>query len=133
MVHGGLEDYRTWSPQLAPLAASHYRAIAYSRRYNFPNRNATRDAANYSAQVDADDLAMLIEQLQLGPVHLVGHSYGAVGALLFATENPELVRTLTLSEPPVMGWVDDCNGSRGKGNQSGFHLPLERNSILWMG
>src|SRR6266480_6986335 len=44
MVHGGLEDYRAWTAQLAPLASSHYRAVAYSRRYNFPNRNETRAA-----------------------------------------------------------------------------------------
>jgi non-heme chloroperoxidase len=105
MVHGGLEDYRAWTAQLAPLAAIHYRAIAYSRRYNFPNRNAPRDAASYSAEVDAHDLAMLIEKLHLGRVHLVGHSYGGLTALFFATEHPELVRTLTLSEPPLPAWV----------------------------
>jgi len=110
MVHGGLEDYRAWTAQLAPLASSHYRAVAYSRRYNFPNRNETRAAPSYSAQVDADDLAMLIEQLHLGPVHLVGHSYGGLAALLFATEHPELVRSLTLSEPPVFSWVEDQPG-----------------------
>jgi pimeloyl-ACP methyl ester carboxylesterase len=110
MVHGGLEDYRAWAAQLAPLAAIHYRAITYSRRYNFPNRNATRKPASYSAQVDADDLAMLIEKLHLAPVHLVGHSYGALAALLFATEHPELVRTLTLSEPPVLPWVEEQPG-----------------------
>src|SRR5947208_8347595 len=103
MVHGGLEDYRAWSAQLAPLA-SHYRAVAYSRRYNFPNRNETQPS--YSAQVDADDLAMLIGKLHLGRVHLVGHSYGGLAALLFATEHPELVRSLRLSEPPVFPWVE---------------------------
>jgi non-heme chloroperoxidase len=107
MVHGGLEDYRAWVAQLAPLASSHYRAIAYSRRYNFPNRNGTRAAPSYSAQVDADDLAMLIQKLHLGPVHLVGHSYGGLAALLFATEHPQLVRSLTLSEPPVFSWVEE--------------------------
>src|SRR5437870_4243660 len=110
MVHGGLEDYRAWTDQLAPLASSHYRAIAYSRRYNFPNRNGTRAVPSYSAQVDADDLAMLIEKLHLGPVHLVGHSYGGLAALLFATEHPELVRSLTLSEPPVFPWVEEQSG-----------------------
>src|SRR5204863_8758483 len=83
MVHGGLEDYRVWSAHLAPLA-SHYRALAYSRRYNFPNRNEI-SSTSYSAQVDADDLAMLIERLHLGRVHLVGHSYGGLAALLFST------------------------------------------------
>ena len=110
MVHGGLEDYRAWTAQLAPLSVDHYRAIAYSRRYNFPNRNETHAAPSYSAQVDADDLAMLIEKLHLGRVHLVGHSYGGLAALLFATEHPELVRSLTLSEPPVFPWVEQQPG-----------------------
>jgi pimeloyl-ACP methyl ester carboxylesterase len=105
MVHGGLEDYRAWTAQLAPLAAAHYRAIAYSRRYNFPNRNAPDGSASYSAETDAGDLAMLIEHRHLGPVHLVGHSYGGLAALFFATAHPELVRTLTLSEPPLPAWV----------------------------
>ena len=108
LVHGGLEDYRAWSAQLAPLA-SHYRALAYSRRYNFPNRNEI-SSTPYSAQVDADDLAMLIERLHLGRVHLVGHSYGGLAALLFSTEHPELVRTLTLSEAPVFPWVEEQPG-----------------------
>ena len=108
LVHGGLEDYRAWSAQLAPLA-SHYRALAYSRRYNFPNRNEI-SSTSYSAQVDADDLAMLIERLHLGRVHLVGHSYGGLAALLFSTEHPELVRTLTLSEAPVFPWVEEQPG-----------------------
>jgi len=110
MVHGGLEDYRAWTAQLSALAVDHYRAIAYSRRYNFPNRNETCAASSYSAQMDADDLAMLIEELHLGPVHLVGHSYGGLAALLFATEHPELVRSLTLSEPPVFSWVEEQPG-----------------------
>src|SRR6266404_4263123 len=109
MVHGGLENYRAWTAQLA-LLATDYRAIAYSRRYNFPNRNLTRPAEVYSAQVDADDLAMLIDKLHLGRVHLVGHSYGGLGALLFATEHPERVRSLTLSEPPVLPWVEGQPG-----------------------
>jgi pimeloyl-ACP methyl ester carboxylesterase len=109
MVHGGLEDYRAWTAPLAPLAL-HYYAIAYSRRYNFPNRNPTRAAIPYSAQVDADDLATLVDKLHLGPVHLVGHSYGGLGALLFATEHPALVRTLTLSEPPVLPLVEEQPG-----------------------
>jgi non-heme chloroperoxidase len=109
MVHGGLEDYRAWSAQLASLA-SRYRAVAYSRRYNFPNRNETHSTPSYSAQVDADDLAMVIEKLHLGRVNLVGHSYGGLAALLFATEHPELVRSLTLSEPPVFPWVEEQPG-----------------------
>jgi pimeloyl-ACP methyl ester carboxylesterase len=41
---------------------------------------------------------MFAEQLG-GGAHLVGHSYGAVIALLAAVERPEAVRSLTVSEP----------------------------------
>ena len=35
--------------------------------------------------------------------HLVGHSYGGVISLLLAAANPELVRSLTVIEPPAFG------------------------------
>jgi pimeloyl-ACP methyl ester carboxylesterase len=35
--------------------------------------------------------------------HLVGHSYGALGALFAAALRPDAVRSLTLVEPPVYG------------------------------
>jgi pimeloyl-ACP methyl ester carboxylesterase len=105
-VHGGMEDYRAWQAQFAPLG-QHFRLIAYSRRYNFPNYNEIR-SDNHSAIVDADDLAALIRKLKLGPVHLVGHSYGAYIAMFLSLSHPELVRSLVLSEPPIMKWL---NGS----------------------
>src|SRR5262245_61249813 len=36
LVHGSVFDYREWSKQIKPLAR-HYRVIAYSRRYHWPN------------------------------------------------------------------------------------------------
>jgi pimeloyl-ACP methyl ester carboxylesterase len=98
-VHGTLGDYATWDAQLGPFAKT-YRAIAYSRRYNWPNTNKPRP--DYSAVVDAEDLAALIRKLDLGKVHVVGHSYGGYAALFLAVKHPELVRTLTLAEPPVV-------------------------------
>ena len=104
-VHGGMEDYRAWAAQVA-LLAKNFRVIAYSRRYNFPNHNPIR-TDNYSAIVDAEDLAALIRSLKLGRVHMVGHSYGAYIALVLAETHPEMVRSLVLSEPPLMKWLTD--------------------------
>jgi pimeloyl-ACP methyl ester carboxylesterase len=98
-VHGTLGDYSVWAAQVGPFAET-YRAIAYSRRYNYPNDNKPRP--KHSAAVEADDLAALIRKLDLGKVHVVGHSYGAYAALFLAVKHPELVRTLTLAEPPVV-------------------------------
>jgi pimeloyl-ACP methyl ester carboxylesterase len=98
-VHGTLGDYSVWRDQLSPFA-ERYRAIAYSRRYNYPNTNKLQ--ANHSAVVEADDLASFILKLDPGKVHVVGHSYGAYAALLLAIKHPELVRTLTLAEAPIV-------------------------------
>jgi pimeloyl-ACP methyl ester carboxylesterase len=109
-VHGGLEDYRAWQPKMRAFS-ERYRTIAYSRRYNYPNaRIAPRP--DYSASVDADDLAALIRTLNLAPAHVVGVSYGAYGALLLAHRHPELVRSLVLSEAPVLRWLPDLEGGR---------------------
>ena len=98
-VHGSLADYSVWNRELADFSAQ-YRAIAYSRRYNSPNTNAIRPG--HSAIQDADDLAAFITTLNLGPVHVVGHSYGGLTALFLATRHPELLRTIVLAEPPAV-------------------------------
>jgi pimeloyl-ACP methyl ester carboxylesterase len=98
-VHGTLGDYSVWDGQLAAFSEN-YRAIAYSRRYNYPNANKPRP--KHSAVVEAEDLAAFIQKLNLGKVHVVGHSYGGYAALLLAVKHPEMVRTLSLAEPPVV-------------------------------
>jgi non-heme chloroperoxidase len=97
-IHGTGNEYSVWGGYLANFADS-YRAIAYSRRYNYPNTNKVQP--KYSAMVDAEDLAALITKLDLGKVHLIGHSYGGYTALFLAVKHPEMVRSLTLAEPPV--------------------------------
>src|SRR5437868_3190084 len=58
LLHGGMGDYRSWSPQMEAFARK-YRVISYSRRYSYPNRNPLSER-NYSAFVDADDLAAFL-------------------------------------------------------------------------
>jgi pimeloyl-ACP methyl ester carboxylesterase len=110
-VHGTLGDYSVWDGQLGPFAEA-YRALAYSRRYNYPNKNQLRP--KHSAVVEADDLAALIRKLDLGKVHVVGHSYGGYTALFLAVRHPELVRTLTLAEPPVVFAGDQVDEGKAR-------------------
>ena len=100
-VHGTLDDYRLWQMQVDTFAKNH-RVIAYSRRYAYPNKQVNNDSADYSPAIHAKDLAEFIKSLNLGAVHLVGHSYGAYTALLTTMEHPELVKTVMLGEAPVM-------------------------------
>jgi len=100
LVHGSLGDYRSWINQMQPLS-QHYKVISYSRRYHYPNP-WPNDASDFTVNVHAEDLAAFIKSLDLGKVHLIGHSYGALTSLLVARDYPELIRSVTLGEPPVM-------------------------------
>jgi pimeloyl-ACP methyl ester carboxylesterase len=105
LIHGGTGDYSSWEPQMETLSG-HFRVIAYSRRYSYPNHNPAvpRD---YSALVDAEDLAALIQRLDLHRVRLVGQSIGASVALAFAARHPELAHSMVLGEPPAHGLISE--------------------------
>jgi predicted deacylase/pimeloyl-ACP methyl ester carboxylesterase/leucyl aminopeptidase (aminopeptidase T) len=109
-VHGGLVDLREWV-RVANELRDTYRTIVYSRRYNYPNQNRLATTAHSSA-VEAEDLAALIRELGLGPVHIAGISYGAYTALLTAIAHPELVRSLVIVEPPLLGWAPALPGGQ---------------------
>lgn len=99
-VHGGISDLTIWDPILEPLSRG-YRAIAYSRRYAWPNEPILEGVADTIAQ-HARDLASLIETLELGPANLVGNSWGGFVCLVVARDRPDLVRRLVVQEPPVI-------------------------------
>ncbi len=98
-LHGGTGDYRSWNSQIEAFSPD-YRVISYSRRYHYPNQNPLSDT-NHSAIIEAYDLAAFLKKLKLKKVHLVGQSYGAFTALIFAVKHPKKVHTLVLGEPPV--------------------------------
>lgn len=73
-IHGGLGDYRAFSAQRDTFSKNH-RVIVYSRRYAFPDKLPIKDSLNYTIDPHVKDLIEFIKVLNLGPVHLVGHSY----------------------------------------------------------
>ena len=108
LLHGGLFDYRSWSLQMDDFAKK-YRVISYSRRYSYPNKNSV-DVRYRPAVSDAADLKGLIKALGLKKVHLVGLSYGAFTGLIFAVDNPNMVASMTLAEPPSHQLIRDLHG-----------------------
>jgi pimeloyl-ACP methyl ester carboxylesterase len=117
-VHGSLSDGGYWGDQVSEFA-KHYRAIAYSRRYNYPNSNPARPG--YSAVIDAEDLAKFIDALHLGRVAVIGHSYGALTALFLAAKHPELVQALVLAEPAAISLLAHLPGNKAKTGKAMFH------------
>jgi pimeloyl-ACP methyl ester carboxylesterase len=109
-VHGAWMDLRYWEPQREAVAAK-YRFISYTLRYHgttpWPD-----DGRHYSATTHATDLAAFIRELNAGPVHLVGLSLGGRLATMTALERPNLLRSLTVLEPPLDDLLDDLPEAR---------------------
>ena len=104
LVHGSLNDLRTWAFQMVPFSKC-YHTIAISRRYHYPNDFAD-EGWDYSALNHAKDLRTFIEELGLAPAHVVGHSYGAYVSTILMARHPELIRTSVLCEPPIIPLLD---------------------------
>jgi pimeloyl-ACP methyl ester carboxylesterase len=90
LVHGSIVDARrTWR---------HQRELADEWSLCIPNRPGFAGSPPL-ARGDFELEAPLMAELLGDGAHLVGHSYGAVIALLAAAGRPEAVRSLTVSEP----------------------------------
>ncbi len=96
-VHGSLCDYRYWDSQTQALS-QHFSCFSVSLSHYWPADEAGALGA-FSWQLHVAELAEFIQAMNLGPVHLVGHSRGACVAFNLARAYPELVKTLTLADP----------------------------------
>jgi pimeloyl-ACP methyl ester carboxylesterase len=77
-----------------------FRSIRYRQRRL---RGGTFAPAPVSFAEHAADAAALLRHLGVRRAHVAGHSTGACIALQLALDHPELVHTLTLLEPPLLG------------------------------
>jgi pimeloyl-ACP methyl ester carboxylesterase len=99
-VHGALLDHHDWDVVAAQTAQS-FQVLSYDRRGH------SQSLGNGSLDDDVADLAALIEYLQLAPVHLVGNSLGGCIALRLAVARPELLRSVSVHEPPLLALLAD--------------------------
>ncbi len=91
-LHGAGMDHSVWQLQSRYVAHHGYRSIAIDLpghgHSDGPALESIADMAAWTAKVTA--------QLDLGAVHVVGHSMGALVALELAVSNPDAVRSLVL-------------------------------------
>jgi pimeloyl-ACP methyl ester carboxylesterase len=92
LLHGALCDSRIWSAELDALA-DEFSVIAWDA----PGCGGSTDPPDHFRMPDfARSLAGLLDVLDAGAVHLLGHSFGSTLALELYRQRPDLVRTLIL-------------------------------------
>ena len=108
-LHGFPLSLRMWDDQEA--LAPRYRIVRFDAR-GFGG-SAVGDAMLTMARI-ADDAAVLIERLRLGPVILVGCSMGGYAALAFAQKHASLLRGLVLVD--TRAGADSHEARKGRGD-----------------
>jgi pimeloyl-ACP methyl ester carboxylesterase len=96
LLHGSASSSGQWRP-LAERLEGRFRVLAPDL-----HGHGGSDPWPGPAAPTLDDEAAIVAALsdrEGGPVHLVGHSYGAAVALRFARRHPERLRSLALIEP----------------------------------
>ncbi|MDN7671210.1 alpha/beta fold hydrolase [Burkholderia oklahomensis] len=102
LLHGWPQMAKCWARVAAALNADGYRTVAPNQRGYSPGARPHRVAA-YRMPHLVGDVVALIERLGGGPVHVVGHDWGAAVAWALAAQHPAAVRTLTTVSVPHSG------------------------------
>ncbi|MEJ3652598.1 alpha/beta hydrolase [Actinomycetes bacterium KLBMP 9759] len=101
VVHGGLDDGRSWHRVAARLAARHRVVLLHRRQYRLDLAGPTDPAGpGWSVADEVQDVVAVAATIG-APVLLVGHSSGAVVALEALVAAPEAFAGAVLYEPPL--------------------------------
>ena len=103
-------DYRSWEPQVRYFSRR-YRVIAYNAR-GYPPSDVPEDVGAYSQARATDDIAQLLEALQVPQAHVVGLSMGGYATLHFGLNYPQMARSLV---------VAGCGYGSVEGDRQKFH------------
>jgi pimeloyl-ACP methyl ester carboxylesterase len=102
LVHGSWGDATSWR-LVVPGLAEHFQVLAYDRR---GHSRSDRPDGPGSVDEDGDDLAALLDVLDLAPAHVVTNSWGGNIALRLATRRRDVFRSLSCHEPPLWSLLE---------------------------
>ena len=96
LIHASLYRSEDWE-NIFPRLATRYRVVAYDQR----GHGRSERASTYDLRAFADDALRMLRDVVKSPAVVIGHSLGALAALVAAGDAPELVRALVLEDPPL--------------------------------
>ncbi len=96
---------------LAELLAADHTVVTYDP-HGLGRSTVEDPSLPITPEVQADDLAELVDAVGGGPADVFGSSGGAVAGLALAARHPDKVRTLVAHEPPVTDLLPDAQQVR---------------------
>jgi pimeloyl-ACP methyl ester carboxylesterase len=98
LTHGLGSSLAFWFIRVLPAIARTHRVTVYDLR---GHGHSSMPVSGYTSTQMASDLVRLMDSLHIQSAHLVGHSYGGLVSLEFATEAPSRVRSLTIADSRI--------------------------------
>lgn len=109
-IHGGWQDSDSWAHQIEYFAED-YHVISYDIRGH--GRTGETDTAEYSIDLFADDLEILLQTLDIEQPTLVGMSVGGMIAQAVLGRQPDRIRGVVVGGPvqsvPSLGFAAELN------------------------
>jgi len=96
LLHASLYRSEDWE-NIFPRLATRYRVVAYDAR-GHGRSGRTQD---YTLRAFADDAKRVVREIAKAPSVLIGHSLGALCAIVVAAELPDQVAALVLEDPSL--------------------------------
>jgi len=94
-VHEFGGDHRSWEPQLRFFARRHL-CITFAAR-GYPPSDVPTEVERYSQALAADDIAAVMDALELSKAHIVGLSMGGFATLHFGLRHAARALSLTIA------------------------------------
>ncbi len=126
-INGGPGLSSHYMLNLEQIAGPEFAVVTYDQRGTGRSTAPAPDAANYDLLAYAEDLDAVQKAVGVERVHLLGHSWGGVVAMHYATVYPERVRSLVLvgSGPPTWAATRDAQVRLGRRIQE-----LQREGVI---
>ena len=103
LLHGGPGISERYMEPVVPFVDNgRRRIVSYDQRGTGLSRYPTDNAADYGLDAYATDLTQVIEGVAVGPVHLLGHSWGGIVAMDYAARHGDRLASIVIvdSAPP---------------------------------
>jgi len=113
-VHEYAGDHRSWEPQVR-FFSRRYRCITYAARGYLPS-DVPEDPDAYSQARVVDDIADVLDGLEIDKAHVVGLSMGGFATLHFGLAHPDRVRSLVAA-------------GAGVGSEPDYHPRFRREAL----
>ena len=120
LAHGITDDGLCWTP-LAEILSNDFDVVMVDSR-GHGKSDAPEDG--YTLQNLGAEMAGVIQELNLKQPILLGHSMGAITALVTAGLYPSLPRAILLEDPPPF-WIISGSTSRDENFKNGFTKWIE--------